>query len=123
MLLSTRGYNGFSYRDLAKLVGIKTSSIHYYFPAKEDLALVAVQTYATNVDELMGAIAINAPLKEQIDKYLALWRTNLSIGRVCLCGKLVAESARLAGKRAGGIANFLPHARNLDHATPRAGYC
>jgi TetR/AcrR family transcriptional regulator, transcriptional repressor for nem operon len=31
-LLMTRGYNGFSYRDLSALVGVKTSSIHYYFP-------------------------------------------------------------------------------------------
>ena len=32
ILLMTRGYNGFSYRDLSTLVGVKTSSIHYYFP-------------------------------------------------------------------------------------------
>ena len=37
VLLMTRGYNGFSYRDLSALVGVKTSSIHYYFPSKEDL--------------------------------------------------------------------------------------
>lgn len=95
VLLSTRGYNGFSYRDLAELVGVKTSSIHYYFPAKEDLALAAVQTYAANIGELMSAIEITAPMKEQIDQYLALWRTNLSTGRVCLCGMLAAESASL----------------------------
>ena len=28
VLLMTRGYNGFSYRDLSALVGVKTSSIH-----------------------------------------------------------------------------------------------
>ena len=37
-LMMLRGYNGFSYRDLSELVGVKTSSIHYYFPSKEDLA-------------------------------------------------------------------------------------
>jgi len=26
-----KGFNGFSYRDLGKLVGVKTSDIHYYF--------------------------------------------------------------------------------------------
>ena len=28
-LMMLRGYNGFSYRDLSELVGVKTSSIHY----------------------------------------------------------------------------------------------
>ena len=31
-LVRTRGYNGFSYRDLAEQIGIKTASIHYRFP-------------------------------------------------------------------------------------------
>ena len=35
-LIQRRGYNGFSYRDLAELVGVKTSSIHYYFPYSGD---------------------------------------------------------------------------------------
>src|SRR5690606_22091844 len=29
-LIRQRGYNGFSYRDLAEHVGVKTASIHYY---------------------------------------------------------------------------------------------
>jgi TetR/AcrR family transcriptional repressor of nem operon len=29
ILIRQRGCNGFSYRDLAELVGVKTSSIHY----------------------------------------------------------------------------------------------
>ncbi|NIP29545.1 MAG: TetR family transcriptional regulator, partial [Candidatus Dadabacteria bacterium] len=39
-LFQKRGYKAFSYRDIAKEIGIKTSSIHYYFPTKDDLALV-----------------------------------------------------------------------------------
>ncbi|AMO98019.1 bacterial regulatory s, tetR family protein [Collimonas arenae] len=95
VLLGTRGYNGFSYRDLAELVGVKTSSIHYYFPTKEDLALAAVQAYAANIGEIMRDMDINGPLKEQIEKYLALWRKNLGTGRVCLCGMLAAEATSL----------------------------
>src|SRR3546814_1378771 len=44
-LIQERGCNGFSYRDLATLIGIKASSIHYYFPQKEDLLLAVVQHY------------------------------------------------------------------------------
>ena len=37
-LIQTVGYDGFSYRDIADRVGIKSASVHYYFPAKTDLA-------------------------------------------------------------------------------------
>lgn len=44
-LFQQKGYKAFSYRDLSKLIGIKTSSIHYYFPTKDDLALALVIRY------------------------------------------------------------------------------
>lgn len=34
VLVRQRGFNGFSYRDLAERVGVKTSSIHYHFPSR-----------------------------------------------------------------------------------------
>ncbi len=38
ILVQTRGYHAFSYRDISEQVGIKTASIHYYYPSKADLA-------------------------------------------------------------------------------------
>ena len=35
--VQTRGFNAFSFRDVAERVGIKTASIHYYFPTKAEL--------------------------------------------------------------------------------------
>jgi TetR/AcrR family transcriptional repressor of nem operon len=32
------GFGGFSFREIAADVGIKSSSVHYHFPTKEDLA-------------------------------------------------------------------------------------
>ncbi|HJT14927.1 MAG TPA: helix-turn-helix domain-containing protein, partial [Dongiaceae bacterium] len=46
-LIQQRGYNGFSYRDIADEVGIRAPTIHYYFPAKADLAAALVDRYAT----------------------------------------------------------------------------
>jgi len=31
-LIRQNGYNGFSFRDIASGVGVKSSSVHYYFP-------------------------------------------------------------------------------------------
>lgn len=42
-LAQTRGYNGFSYQDIAERVGIRTASIHYHFPSKGDLGKAALR--------------------------------------------------------------------------------
>jgi len=44
-LLERVGYASFSYRDLAECVGIRTASIHYYFPTKEDLGVAWTEWY------------------------------------------------------------------------------
>lgn len=44
-LLLTRGYNGFSYRDISKPMGIKNAAVHYHFPTKEDLGVALVDRY------------------------------------------------------------------------------
>ena len=44
-LIQLRGYNAMSYRNLADEIGVKTASIHYYFPTKEDLGLALLKRY------------------------------------------------------------------------------
>lgn len=41
----TRGFNAFSYKDIQNEVGIKISSIHYYFSTKKNLALSMTERY------------------------------------------------------------------------------
>ncbi len=36
-LVQSRGYNGFSYRDIALRLGVRNAAIHYHFPSKGDL--------------------------------------------------------------------------------------
>lgn len=91
-LLMTRGYNGFSYRDLATLVGVKTSSIHYYFPAKDDLVLEAVNTYSAEMLSSVYAIDSSATADKKLDRYARqLGRVADSGERICLCGMLSAD--------------------------------
>src|ERR1700750_2772650 len=52
------GFGGFSFREIAADVGVKSSSVHYHFPTKEDLAAAVVRRYEDWV-------------LEQIDKGLA----------------------------------------------------
>lgn len=44
-LLATRGYDGFSYHDISKPLGIKNAAVHYHFPAKADLGVAIVGRY------------------------------------------------------------------------------
>jgi TetR/AcrR family transcriptional repressor of nem operon len=43
------GFNGFSFREIAAAVGIKSSSVHYHFPTKEDLAAAVTRRYTERV--------------------------------------------------------------------------
>ncbi len=54
------GYGGLSFRELAKDVGIKSASIHYYFPTKGDLGEAIlrryVDRYAAFLDGLLDGL-------------------------------------------------------------------
>src|ERR1700755_3623895 len=106
-LLMTRGYNAFSYRDLSELVGVKTSSIHYYFPSKEDLALESVNAYSADVMSSIYAIDSSAPADKKLDRYTRLFGRIMGDGRrVCLCGMLAAEIESLPDKVRDAVQAF-----------------
>lgn len=91
-LLMTRGYNGFSYRDLADLVGVKTSSIHYYFPTKEDMALEAVNAYSDMVLTAIRNVDPSLPAEKKLERYAKQFGLVLGNGdQICLCGMLAAD--------------------------------
>lgn len=96
-LFQERGYNSFSYRDLSKHVGIKTSSIHYYFPTKGDLAKALVVRYREHFRKTFSEIGIqsNDP-KEMLELYLQLFIGAFrSSKRVCLCSMLASDFVNL----------------------------
>ncbi|HDR8970763.1 TetR/AcrR family transcriptional regulator [Burkholderia vietnamiensis] len=91
-LMMLRGYNGFSYRDLSDLVGVKTSSIHYYFPSKDDLVLEAVAAYSDDVLAAIRTIDPALPADVKLSLYTKLFGRTLGDGdRICLCGMLAAD--------------------------------
>jgi TetR/AcrR family transcriptional regulator, transcriptional repressor for nem operon len=95
-LMMLRGYNGFSYRDLSELVGVKTSSIHYYFPSKDDLVLEAVQVYSQSVLSLLQSVDATLPADVKLAKYTKMFGRTLGDGdQICLCGMLAADIGSL----------------------------
>jgi TetR/AcrR family transcriptional repressor of nem operon len=79
------GFHAFSYHDIAAEVGLKTASIHYYFPTKADLAEAVL---ARNRERLRAALAgIDAECAGaavRLRRCIALFGTSLGeAGRLC----------------------------------------
>lgn len=89
------GYSGFSYRDVAADVGVKASSVHYHFPAKEKLAAAVARRYT---DRFLGAVDRRAAAGgDIIQAWRDVFREALQRdGRMCLCGAMAATSHDLA---------------------------
>ena len=59
-LVQRRGFHAFSYRDIASEVGVKTASIHYYFPSKGDLAEALLARIRAMFEEALQQIDAEA---------------------------------------------------------------
>ena len=106
-LMMDRGYNGFSFRDVATEVGIKSASIHYHYATKADLAEATTKAYreafSDATDRLAGPNATSL-----LRAYGALFVTTLQDqGGLCLGGVLAADAATLPDQvRAEVVAFF-----------------
>lgn len=82
-----RGYDGFSYADLARDVGIRKASIHHHFSTKADLALHLIERYAASFSEALSDIQSSPSVaSEKLRAYHALYRDALAGGtQLCLC--------------------------------------
>ena len=92
------GYNGFSFRDLAEDVGIKSASVHYHFPTKERLAEVLTHRYVDRMAAYLGepsSLSPRAAVKHLADAFI---RANEDDDQMCLCGMFAAESGDLPQK-------------------------
>ena len=91
------GYNGFSYREIAKEVGIKAASVHYHFPSKAALGAAIGRRYGERFLAELGAPDDPGVMPEALlRRYIAAFRRSLVEERLmCLCGLLGAEVADL----------------------------
>lgn len=100
------GYNGFSFRDIAEDVGIKSASVHYHFPTKDDLANAIVERYTERTIKALGKPEGLAP-QEAFDKVAALFITSDERDDLmCLCGVLGAEAGMLAPPLVDGVSTY-----------------
>ena len=87
-----RGYHAVSFRDLAEELGIKSSSVHYYFRQKEDLGLAVVKRCTERVFAALTAETANTETPiDYLTAFGSVYRHALKgSDRTCLCCKFGA---------------------------------
>ena len=106
-LAQVRGFNGFSYADIAAEVGITKAALHYHFASKADLGEALISRYAVRFGEALAAIDAGttaAPAKLQ--GYADLYADVLRNQRMCLCGMLAAEYTTLPDAMQASVVSF-----------------
>ena len=107
-LVQVRGFNGFSYADVAAELDMTKAALHYHFPGKGELGRALIERYTerfvaalADIDERIDA----APAK--LDAYADLYADVLRGQRMCLCGMLAAEYQTLPDPMRDAVIAFI----------------
>jgi len=97
-LIIERGYNGFSYADISKVVGLRKASIHHHFPAKTDLVRTLVARYREDAEAAAAELGRRFPgPADQLAAYTDYWAACIGDGTrpFCVCAQLASEMPAL----------------------------
>jgi TetR/AcrR family transcriptional repressor of nem operon len=93
-LIVAGGYNGFSYADIADVVGIRKASIHHHFPSKVDLVRTLVARYREEAEAGMAnlELQVSDPLA-QLRFYVWYWEACIADASApfCVCALLASQ--------------------------------
>jgi len=106
-LAQVRGYNGFSYADVAAELRITRASLHYHFAGKSELGAALVSRYTARFAQSLAEIdarGLDAP--GMLAAFVTIYAEVLSGGRVCLCGILAAEYETLPAPLRAAVTRF-----------------
>ncbi|MBV9168525.1 MAG: TetR/AcrR family transcriptional regulator [Chloroflexi bacterium] len=106
-LVQKRGFNGFSYADVAAELHLTKAALHYHFAGKAELGEALIERYTTRFGEALGnldASDVRAPAKLQ--GYAELYLDVLRAKRMCLCGMLAAEYQTLPKPMQNAVIRF-----------------
>jgi TetR/AcrR family transcriptional regulator, transcriptional repressor for nem operon len=100
LLLKQRGYSGWSYDHIAKKLGIRKASIHYYFPTKEDLIDKALDQYIDSFFQtLENKTQHLKSCREKLKGLFAIYKkTSDSKDEICLCTMMASDFFTLSDR-------------------------
>src|SRR3712207_4553843 len=106
-LVPSRGFNGFSYADVASELGITKGSLHYHFAGKAELGEALIDRYAARFADALRAIdEREGDAEARLEAYAGIYADVLRDGRMCLCGMLAAEYETLPQPMRDAVLRF-----------------
>jgi len=99
-LIQLKGFNAFSFKDIANSIGIKTSSVHYHFKTKEDLCISVIDWHVIKLTEVLEKVIEDDTLStnDKLHKCINyIFNTTYeSEFKMCLGGILASEVLALS---------------------------
>jgi TetR/AcrR family transcriptional repressor of nem operon len=109
-LVALRGFNGFSYADIADELGMTKASLHYHFRGKAELGEALIARYSARFAEALESIDRDVTgARAKLDAYVSIYSGVLQGGRMCLCGMLAAEYETLPTPMGEAVVRFLQY--------------
>lgn len=93
-LIVSGGYNGFSYADIADVVGIRKASIHHHFPSKVDLVRTMLARYREEAQAALANLERQEPDPPKLLRlYAGYWEACIADASApfCICALLASQ--------------------------------
>ena len=103
-LAQERGFNGFSYADIAATLKITKASLHYHFATKAELGRALVARYTARFQAALEAL--DGTPANILRRYVKLYEDVLVRDRMCLCGMFAAEYSTLPAPMRNELRRF-----------------
>lgn len=86
-LIRSKGYNAFSYADIASTLNIKNAAIHYHFPSKAALGKAVIVESREKFTKNTEQWAVLSTY-EQVEAFVDMYSKNGKNGGICFMGAL-----------------------------------
>lgn len=106
-IVQTRGFNAFSYGDVAAELSVTTAALHYHYPRKTELGAALITRYSSRFASRLKALdEACTSARSKVDGYVEIYAEALAQGRLCLCGMLSADYLTLSADMQAAVRDF-----------------
>ncbi len=95
-LIQTRGFNGFSYKDISERLGIAKASVHHHFPNKEALGIAYCENKMAELLAFRKDIQQAKSAKAKLNAYFEKPKHRLATRKMCGINAMQSDSAQMS---------------------------
>jgi TetR/AcrR family transcriptional repressor of nem operon len=106
-LVQVRGFNAFSYADVAAELDVTKASLHYHFASKAELGRALIERYSERFGRALAEIdQAGGDATAKLAAYAEIYAEVLRDHRMCLCGMLAADYGTLPEPMREAVVDF-----------------